>query len=89
MKKIANFILSMFLDVEWHPDPYKIAAFILIWQFVSVGQKVIELVDAKVDPTSIGIVAGLLVPITAMITFLFNFSKQSDATLLERPSKEQ
>jgi hypothetical protein len=70
------------LDSEWDLDPYKIAAFLLVWQFASVTQKVLVMADAGADIGHIGVVSALLLPITTMITFLFNYSKENDQKLL-------
>jgi hypothetical protein len=74
-------------DHEWDLDPYKIAAFVLVWQFAVVVQKTMALIDVKTDAGLVAIAASLLVPITTMITFLFNFSKEHDANL-QSASKE-
>lgn len=75
--------LAFLLDAEWHLDPYKLAGFVLLGLFCAIVCTVMSLVQQKADIGLIGIDAGLLLPITTMITFMFNFSKQSDAKLTD------
>lgn len=80
--------IAWIMDEDWALDPYKIAAFLLLWQFSVVVNKVMGMVDTNANPTLTGIVAGLLVPMAGMVTFLFNYSKEHDKKLLDA-AKEQ
>jgi hypothetical protein len=77
-------LISIFTDAEWHPDLYKVGGIVGVAMFYNVVVKVLQMVDAKEDTTRISLVAALLVPITTMITFLLNFSKQNDAVLTNK-----
>lgn len=74
---------ALILDSDWDLDPYKVAGFVLLWQFCEVVTTTMRLIEDEGDVALIGVGAGLLLPITTMATFMFNYSKEHDKKLLD------
>lgn len=82
--------LAWVMGEDWQLDPYKIAAFVLLWKFSQIMDEIMVMVSAKpaIDVALVGIAAGVLATLATMITFLFNYSKEHDRKLLDA-AKEQ
>ena len=84
-------VLSPFLDIEFDPDPYKIAGFGVIVFDLWVAKQVMDLAKSmlatgKIDAAVFGAAAGLVATIAGVASFLFAQGRQADADLKRDPS---
>jgi|SRR5579872_1682541 len=83
---LGRHLLSLVTDHEWDLDLYKIGGLASFGMVFFLVFKVISMIEATpaVPIAAVGIVAGLVASMITMGTFLLNFSRQNDLSLMNK-----